>query len=73
MYYLWEHRAAGDGLWGLVYNSLFDKKEDTDFSDLNEEKMHYHLHMVKVHQGMTGSKSSDVCEMTGYAVDKSEE
>ena len=35
--------------------------------------MHYHLHVAKVHQDMTGSKSRDVCEMTGHAVDNSEE
>ena len=72
-YYLQEHRAAGDGLRGLVYKSLFDKREDTDFSDLSGEEMHYHLHVAKVHQGMTGSKSTDVCEMPGHAVDKSGE
>ena len=49
MYYLWEHRAVGDGLRGLVYNSLVDQKEGTDFSDLSEEEMYYRLHVAKVH------------------------
>ena len=35
--------------------------------------MHYHLYVAKFYQGMTDSKSTDVCEMTGHAVDKSEE
>jgi len=39
-YYLREHRAAGDGHRGMVYNSLYDTKEDTGFSDLSEEEMH---------------------------------
>ena len=56
MHYLREYRAVGDGLWGLVYNSLFDKKEDIDFSDLSDEEMHYHFRMAKGHQDMTGSK-----------------
>ena len=60
------------GAWSTT-QSLIKKKEDTGFSVLSEEDMHHHLHVAKVHQGMTGSKSTDVCEMTGHAVDKSEE
>ena len=51
---------------GLVYNSHIDQKERTDFSGRNEEESHYHLHVAKFHQGMTGSKSRGVCEMTGH-------
>ena len=58
------------GTWSTTH-SLINK--DTDFRDLSEEEMHYHLHVANVHQGMTGAKSTDVCEMTSHAMDKSEE
>ena len=38
-YCLHEHMAARDGLKGFVYNSLFDKKEETDVSDLSKEEI----------------------------------
>ena len=52
----------GDGLRGLVYNSLANKKSD-NFSGLNDDEMHYHMHIADVHYGMPQSKSKGVCEI----------
>ena len=72
-YHLREHRASGDGLQGLVFNSLIDQKEETFFSDLSDKEMYYHLHVTNLYNVMTVSKSRDVCEATVHGVKESHE
>ena len=67
-YFIRENNRAGDGMRGLVYNSLVDSRRNTNFGDLRDDEMHYHLHIANIHHGMHQSKSKDVCEMTGHVV-----
>jgi len=66
------------GLPGMVSRARstthsLTKKICTDFIGLSKEEMYYHPHVANVHQGTTGSKSRDVCEMNGRGVEKSVE
>ena len=46
-----------------MYNSVVEKERDADFSDLQDDEMHYHMHIADVHYGMTQAKSKGVCEI----------
>ena len=59
-YFIREHRRKGDGLRGLVINSLLDQHRSNDFTNLSEDKMYRHLHISHVHYGLPQAKSRDI-------------
>lgn len=67
-YFLREYNQPGDGIRGLVYNSLIEDDRETDFSPLTDEELHYQLHTTSVHSGLGSMKTKDVCKMSEIAV-----
>lgn len=69
-YFTREHQQTGDGMRGLVYNSLIDSKRETCFNSLGSEEINHHLHLTNIHKGITQAKSKEVCRMTHYTVNR---
>ncbi len=59
-----DHKKQGDGLKGLVLNSVIDSKVYSDFSSLSVEDMFFHLHIASVYYGLPTTKSVDLATMT---------
>ncbi len=64
-----EHRKAGDGMKGAVYNATVDNRATTDFP-MDEKEVQYHLHITSVHQDISAAKSKDVTSMTRHIVNQ---
>jgi len=63
-FFLRDHKNQGDGLRGLVFNSVIDSKVYSDFSSLSVEDMFLHLHIASVYYGLPTTKSVDLATMT---------
>ena len=56
-----DHQIQGNGLRGLVFNSVMDSsKVYNDFSSLTEEDMFFHLHIASIRYGLPTTKSIDL-------------
>ena len=58
-----DHKNQGDGLRGLVFNSLVDSKNSSDFSSLTVHDMFFNLHIASIHYGISITKSIDITTM----------
>ena len=47
----------------MVYNALIDPKMENDFSSLSDKEMFFHLHIAKIHHGVSAAKSQDITTM----------
>ena len=59
-----DHKKQGDGLKGLVLNSVIDSKVYSDFSSLSVKGMFFQLHIASVYYGLPTTKSVDLATMT---------
>ena len=59
-----DHKNQGEGLKGLVFNSVIDLKVMSDFSALSVEDMFFHLHIASIYYGLPTTKSVDLATMT---------
>ena len=62
-FFIRDHKNQGDGLRGLVFNSVIDSKINCDFSSLTVNEMFFHLHIASIHYGLPTTKSVDVTAM----------
>ena len=58
-----DHQIHGNGLRGLVFNSVMDSKVYNDFSSLKVEDMLFHLHIASIHYGLPTTKSIDLVNL----------
>jgi hypothetical protein len=56
-FFIRDHKNQGDGLQGLVFNSLIDAKSHSEFSSLTDPEMFLHHHVASIHYGLTTLKS----------------
>jgi len=56
-FFIRDHKNQGDGLRGLVFNSVVDSKTSSDFSSLTVHDMFFHLHIASIHYGISTTKS----------------
>jgi hypothetical protein len=57
------HKNQGDGLRGLVFNSVVESKNSSEFSSLTVHEMFLHLHIASIHYGISTAKSIDITNM----------
>ncbi len=62
-FFMRDHQIQGNGLRGLVFNSVMDSKVYNDFSSLTEEDMFFHLHIASIHYGLPTTKSKDLVNL----------
>ncbi len=62
-FFIRNHKNQGDGLRGLVFNSVIDSKINNDFSSLTVNEMFFHLHIAAIHYGLPSTKSIDITTM----------
>jgi len=62
-FFVRDHKNQGEGLKGLVFNSVIDLKVYSDFSSLSVEDMFFHLHIASIHYGLPTTKSVDLATM----------
>ena len=62
-FFIRDHKNQGDGLRGLVFNSVTDLKINNDFSSLTVKEMFFHLHIAAIHYGLPSTKSIDITTM----------
>ena len=59
-FFIRDYKNRGDGLRGLVFNSVVDSKNSSDFSSLTVDDMFFHLHIASIHYGISTTKSIDI-------------
>ena len=62
-FFIRDHKNQGDGLRGLVFNSVVDSKNSSEFSSLTVHEMFLHLHIASIHYGISTAKSIDITNM----------
>ncbi len=62
-FFMRDHQIHGNGLRGLVFNSVMDSKVYNDFSSLTEKDMFFHLHIASIHYGLPTTKSKDLVNL----------
>ena len=62
-FFIRDHKNHGDGLRGLIFNSVVDSKNSSDFSSLTVNDMFFHLHIASIHYGISTTKSIDITTM----------
>jgi hypothetical protein len=62
-FFIRDYKNRGDGLRGLVFNSVVDSKNSSDFSSLTVDDMFFHLHIASIHYGISTAKSIDITTM----------
>ena len=62
-FFMRDHQIHGDGLRGLVFNSVMESKVYNDFSSLTEEDMFFHLHIASIHYGLPTTRSIDLVNL----------
>ena len=62
-FFMRDHQIHGNGLRGLVFNSVMDSKVYNDFSSLTVEDMFFHLHIASIHYGLPTTKSIDLVNL----------
>jgi hypothetical protein len=62
-FYSQDHTNQGARLRGLVFNSVVDSKNSSDFSSLTVDDMFFHLHVASIHYGISRAKSIDITTM----------
>ena len=62
-FFMRDHQIHGNGLRGLVFNSVIDTKVNHDFSSLSLEDMYFHLHIASIHYGLPTTKSIDLVNL----------
>ena len=68
-----DHKNQGEGLKGLVFNSVIDLKVYSDFSSLSVEDMFFHLHIASIYYGLPTTKSVDLATMTLHNISQHNE
>jgi hypothetical protein len=48
-FFIWDYKNRGDGLRGLVFNSVVDSKNSSDFSSLTVHDIFFHLPVSSIH------------------------
>ncbi len=59
-FFICDHKNQGGGLRGLVFNSVVDSKNSSDFSSLTVHDMFFHLLIASIHYGISTAKSIDI-------------
>jgi hypothetical protein len=62
-FFIWDYKNRGDGLRGLIFNSVVDSKNSSDFSSLTVDDVFFHLHIASIHYGISTTKSIDITNM----------
>ena len=62
-FFIRDYKNRGDGLRGLIFNSVVDSKNSSDFSSLTVDDMFFHLHIASIHYGISTAKSIDITTM----------
>ena len=64
-----EHKKEGDGVRGLIVNSLVDANTQSDFAEkLSDDQIWYHLHLTSVFHNLQHSQIHDVTSITSEIV-----
>jgi len=62
-FFIRDFKNRGDGLRGLIFNSVVDAKNSSDFSSLTVNDVFFHLHIASIHYGISTTKSIDITTM----------
>jgi hypothetical protein len=62
-FFIRDYKNRGDGLRGLIFNSVVDSKNSSDFSSLTVDDVFFHLHIASIHYGISTTKSIDITNM----------
>ena len=62
-FFIRDYKNRGDGLRGLVFNSVVDSKNSSDFSSLTVNDVFFHLHIASIHYGISTTKAIDITTM----------
>ena len=62
-FFIRDYKNRGDGLRGLIFNSVVDSKNSSDFSSLTVNDVFFHLHIASIHYGISTTKSIDITNM----------
>jgi hypothetical protein len=62
-FFILDLQESGDGLKGLVFSTVVDSKNSSDFSSLTVHDMFFHLHIASIHYGISKTKSIDITTM----------
>ena len=72
-FFLRENRREGDGVKGLIYNALIDRKRVSEFGGLGMDEVHHHLHITSLHHGISQLQSKNVCGVMNRVVTEANE
>ena len=72
-FFVRDHKNQGEGLKGLVFNSVIDLKVYSDFSSLSVEDMFFRLHIASIYDGLPTTKSVDLATMTLHNISQHNE
>ncbi len=65
-FFMRDHQIHGNGLRGLVLNSVMDSIVYNDFSSVTVEDMFFYLHIASIHNGLSTTKSIDLVNLMLY-------
>jgi hypothetical protein len=62
-FFIRDYKNRGDGLRGLVFNSVVDSKNSSDFSSLTVHDVFFHPLVASIHYGISTTKSIVITTM----------